>query len=75
PSVATAVSYRWSDQERARAAERRQALIVGTPDSVRDQLLALAEAHGADELMLNTLVCDPADRLESYRLLAQSFSK
>ncbi|MGO3717195.1 MAG: LLM class flavin-dependent oxidoreductase [Glutamicibacter arilaitensis] len=75
PSVATAASYRWSDQERARAAERRQALIVGTPDSVRDQLLALAEAHGADELMLNTLVCDPADRLESYRLLAQSFSK
>ena len=74
PSIMAAASYRWSAQERARAKERSQALIIGTPDKVRDQLLSLAESHGADELMLNTLVCDPADRLEAYRLLAESFS-
>lgn len=73
PTTATAANHPWGTQERARAKERSQALIVGTPDKVRDQLLALAQAHGADELMLNTLVCDPADRLDAYRLLAQSF--
>lgn len=74
PSIATADSYAWSAQERARAEERSRALIVGTPEKVRDDLLALAESHGADELMLNTLVSDPADRLEAYRLLAESFN-
>ena len=74
PSIATADSYTWSAQERARAEERSRALIVGTPEKVRDELLALAESHGADELMLNTLVSDPADRLEAYRLLAESFN-
>ncbi|MGJ3402410.1 LLM class flavin-dependent oxidoreductase [Glutamicibacter sp. Je.9.36] len=74
PSTATAASHPWNAQERARAEERSKALIVGTPDQVRDRLLALAEEHGADELMLNTLVCDPADRLDAYRLLAQSFN-
>ncbi|MFJ2145277.1 LLM class flavin-dependent oxidoreductase [Glutamicibacter sp. NPDC087831] len=74
PSTATAASHPWNAQERARAKERSQALIVGTPDQVRDRLLALAEEHSADELMLNTLVCDPADRLDAYRLLAESFN-
>lgn len=70
PSTAAAASYQWSAQERARAQERSQALIVGTPATVRAQLLALAESHGADELMLNTLVNDPEDRLNAYQLVA-----
>ena len=70
PSTATAASYQWSAQERARARERSQALVVGTPATVRAQLLSLAEAHGADELMLNTLASDPEDRLNAYQLLA-----
>ena len=74
PSTATAASHPWNTQELARAEERSKALVVGTPDQVHDRLLALAEEHGADELMLNTLVCDPADRLDAYRLLAESFN-
>lgn len=73
PSIATTARYQWSAQERARAQERSRALIVGTPAQVRAELLTLAEAHGADELMLNTLVSDPQDRLDAYRLLAESF--
>ncbi len=72
PSTASAARYQWSTQERARAAERSQALIVGTPAKVRAELLALAHSHQADELMLNTLVNDPEDRLNAYRLLAEA---
>ncbi|MGP9650823.1 LLM class flavin-dependent oxidoreductase [Glutamicibacter sp. AOP38-B1-38] len=72
PSTATAARYQWSTAERARAQERSQALIVGTPSKVRAELLALADTHGADELMLNTLASDPEDRLEAYRLLADA---
>ncbi|PRB70336.1 LLM class flavin-dependent oxidoreductase [Arthrobacter sp. MYb213] len=72
PSTATAASYQWSTQERARAVERSAALIVGTPAKVRAELLALAKSHQADELMLNTLVNDPEDRLNAYRLLAEA---
>ena len=70
PSTAGAGSYQWSAPERARAQERSQALIVGTPDKVCARLLALAESHRADELMLNTLVSNPKDRLNAHRLLA-----
>lgn len=73
PSVTTAANYRWSPQEIARAQERSRALIVGTPSQVHAQLATLAEAHGADELMLNTLVSNPEDRLEAYQLLAERF--
>jgi len=72
PSTATAARYQWSTAERARAQERSQALIVGTPSKVRAELLALADSHGADELMLNTLVSDPEDRLSAYQLLADA---
>lgn len=71
PSTDTAARYQWSMPERARAKERSQALIVGTPTKVRAELLALADAHGADELMLNTLTSDPEDRLNAYGLMAE----
>ncbi|MGP5690465.1 hypothetical protein [Glutamicibacter ardleyensis] len=74
PSTATAARYQWSTTERARAKERSEALIVGTPDKVRAERLALADTHGADELMLNTLVSDPEDRLNAYRLLADDLN-
>ena len=47
------------------------AIIAGTPDQVSTELTALAEAHSADEVMINTLTSDPDDRLTSYRLLAE----
>ncbi|MGP5025966.1 MsnO8 family LLM class oxidoreductase [Glutamicibacter ardleyensis] len=74
PSTATAARYQWSTAEHARAKERSEALIVGTPEKVRAELLALADTHGADELMLNTLVSDPEDRLNAYRLLADDLN-
>jgi luciferase family oxidoreductase group 1 len=44
--------------------------IVGDPAGVLDQLTALVQRTGADEVMVTTMAHDPADRIHSYELLA-----
>ena len=44
--------------------------IVGDPATVLDQLAALVDHTGADEVMVTTMVHAPADRLRSYELVA-----
>ncbi|WP_370446733.1 LLM class flavin-dependent oxidoreductase [Rhodoferax sp. TS-BS-61-7] len=46
--------------------------VIGGPDTVRDGLLAMAEATQADELMLVCDVYDPALRLRSLDIAAQA---
>ena len=74
PSPEEARDYDYTDQERAllRGIEMRS--IVGTPEQVRMRLLALAERHGADELVVVTITYDFASRLRSYELLAKAFA-
>ena len=49
--------------------------VVGTPDQVRQQLMALGEETGADELMITTMMHDPAARLRSYQLIAEAMGQ
>ncbi|MFF0794929.1 LLM class flavin-dependent oxidoreductase [Streptomyces spiralis] len=67
PAPKDALTHRWTALEAERAAIRRDSLVWGTPDQVRERLTVLATEHGVDEVMVNTLTCDPADRLASYR--------
>ena len=48
--------------------------MVGSPETVRTRLEALAERTGVDELMVTTMVHSHAERVESYRRLADTFS-
>ena len=50
-----------------RRAEHR---ITGAPETVRRGLAELLTATAADELILTTMVFDPADRLRSVELVA-----
>lgn len=61
----------------------REAMIVGaqariaafgTPDVVRDKVLAAAEAFGADEVMISCNAYHHADRLRAIELFAGSFA-
>jgi luciferase family oxidoreductase group 1 len=47
--------------------------ILGTPEQVRAQLEQVAEAYGAEEVMVVTITHDHAARLRSYELLADAF--
>ncbi|HEX2187840.1 MAG TPA: hypothetical protein VHG51_03025, partial [Longimicrobiaceae bacterium] len=46
--------------------------LAGDPAEVRDALLRLAERCGVGELMVVTVTHDPAARLRSYELLAET---
>jgi luciferase family oxidoreductase group 1 len=73
PSVAEALAYPYSEAERAQVAEIRRGQIIGAPTEVRQQMLAMAEAHGVEEIVVLTICHDPEARRESYRLVAEAF--
>ena len=53
--------------------ERTARMIVGDPAYVRRELEELADAGGADELMVTTNMYDHEDRRRSAELLASEF--
>jgi luciferase family oxidoreductase group 1 len=74
PSPEEALAYPFSEHELKLLKTVENRSIVGTPDQVRARLMALAEAHGAEELVVVTITYDFASRLKSYELLAKVFS-
>ena len=60
----------WTPAERAAVERRTACSAVGDPDTVREALGAIAEATGADELILTTQVYDHAARVRSFELVA-----
>ena len=73
PSVAEAEVHVYTPQERAMMEHTRRRIVVGSPEQVRDELLALGETYGVDEFVILTITEDYASRLRSYELLAEAF--
>ena len=48
-------------------------IVFGSPADCRQELLHLAERYQAEELIIVTVCYRFADRLNSYRLLAETF--
>ena len=74
PSVEEALAYPYSPPERARLGAVLAQSAIGSPETVRQRLTALARAHGVDELVVVTICHDPAARRRSYELLAEAFA-
>ncbi len=70
PSPEEAAAYPYTGLERAFVEDRQATQIIGAPETVRRGLADLLTATSADELMLTTMVFDPADRLCSFELVA-----
>ncbi len=68
-----AAAYAYTAEDRARIAQNRTRLCVGSPTTVQSRLAALIEATQADELMVTSMIFDHAARKRSYALLADSF--
>ena len=68
-----ALARPWTPEEEVMRRANRARLFVGTPETVRERLTALARRVGADELMVMTAVFDQAAKLHSYELLARAF--
>ncbi|WOF44979.1 LLM class flavin-dependent oxidoreductase [Sphingopyxis indica] len=62
----------WSPVEKAQAARMLARSIVGSPETVRAGIAALAEETGADELIVVSDVYDHGARLRSFELIARA---
>ena len=65
----------WTDADRELVADRIDTQFVGTPGQVADQLEQLRDATEADELIITTITHDHADRVRSFRLLAEEWAR
>ncbi|MBV9904581.1 MAG: LLM class flavin-dependent oxidoreductase [Alphaproteobacteria bacterium] len=73
PSPEEALAQPLTPQEEKLLATVSKRSIVGTGAQVKARLTELANAHGAEELVVVTITYDYASRLKSYELLAQAF--
>ena len=74
PSVDEAEAYPYTSQEAAVVGHNRHRSIFGTPDQVRETLLALGARYGIDEFVVVTICPTFEARLRSYELLAEAFA-
>ena len=75
PTPEQARAHPWTERDRALVADRVDTQFVGSPGRVADRLEQLREATGADELIITTITHDHADRVRSYRLLAEEWQR
>jgi alkanesulfonate monooxygenase SsuD/methylene tetrahydromethanopterin reductase-like flavin-dependent oxidoreductase (luciferase family) len=75
PTPEEARAHAWTAEDRELVADRVDTQFAGSPRQVADQLEQLQEATGADELIITTITHDHADRVRSYRLLAEEWQR
>ncbi|MFB7051713.1 LLM class flavin-dependent oxidoreductase [Streptomyces vinaceus] len=75
PTPAEARALPWSEEDGKLVADRVETQFVGSPRTVADHLERLRDATGADELLITTITHGHADRVRSYRLLAEEWQR
>ena len=68
-----AAAHAYTPRERAIIENQRPLWIVGSPETVKAEILGKVEATGADEVMITTTAFSYEQRRRSYRLLAEAF--
>jgi luciferase family oxidoreductase group 1 len=72
PSVEEARAYKYDDQEEVLRKLGRERHVIGGVARVRDEVMALVQASGADEVMVMTHVHSHEARRRSYALVAEA---
>lgn len=73
PSYDSVKAYKYSGEELKFVQYNRQRMIIGTPDVVKEKMVALAEDFQVDEVVVATFADSSEERLRSYELLANMF--
>lgn len=69
-----AAAFDYTPVDRARIAQGRNRISVGSPKTVRERLAPLIESTKADEVMATSMIFDHAARRRSYELLMQAMA-
>jgi len=72
PPVETALQFLDEHTDEVDALGRRRRWLVGSPDTVKPGIEALAAEYGAEEVMVVTITYDHDARKRSYELLAKA---
>lgn len=72
PSPEKAAQYHYSPFELLRIKENRKRMVVGSPETVKNKILALSEQYQTDEVMLVSITYDFNDKLKSFELIANA---
>jgi luciferase family oxidoreductase group 1 len=73
PSVQTAQDYRYTPYDLENIASKSHRRVIGTPEQVKAKLTAMSEHYGIDEIMVVSPIHNFADRVRSFRLVAEAF--
>lgn len=74
PTYEEAAAYTYLPEEEEHLRFNRLRMAVGTPDQVKHALTELAQLFNTDEIIVATFAETREDRLNSYELLADTFS-
>lgn len=75
PTPEDARRHTWTDGDRELVSDRLATQFVGAPAQVADELERLRDATAADELIITTITHEHRDRVRSYQLLAEEWSR
>ncbi|MCD7033574.1 LLM class flavin-dependent oxidoreductase [Metabacillus sp. GX 13764] len=73
PDYEEAASYPYTESDREKISHNRRRMVIGSPETVKKQLLELKDAYQAEEFMVLTNVYSFEDRKNSYKLLSKLF--
>lgn len=74
PSPEEATAYRYTPEELAIVRHHRDMLVVGSPETVRERILARVRETEADEVMVSAMLHSHEKRMRSYELVAQAMA-
>ena len=69
-----AAAYNYTPVDRARVAQNRARMSVGSPATIKAKLAPLIEATKAYEVMVTTMIYSHEARKRSYQLLAETYA-
>lgn len=73
PSVETALHFPYTEDDEARILQRRHRCIIGTPQQVKEGIIAVSERYQTKEIMIASPIHNFEVRVRSYRLIAETF--
>jgi len=74
PTLDEAAEYDFTEDQLARMRNKRSRQIIGTPKEVKNEIDALVDASGANEVVILTITPSFEDRIGSYELIAAEYS-
>lgn len=74
PTLEEARSHKYTKEETLAREQNKDKFIIGSPESVKEQLEQITNEAQADEVMIANMITDKEARHKSYTLLADAFN-